>query len=115
MRFRILNGRTDAPDIETEDYVEVNVADSASVPMGKVGIKIEKLNDFADTERILKAVRTGNVIFIKIRGLKEKDLGELKRAVEKLKKSAVANNGDIAGIEQDWLVLTPEHAVLHRD
>lgn len=102
-------------EMAAEDYIEVNVTDSAEHSFGKLGIKIEKLNDFSDTERILKAVRAGNVIFLKIKGLKEKDIGELKRAVERLKKSIMANNGDIAGVEQDWLVLTPEHAVVHRD
>ena len=105
----------EAGEIDTENYIEVNVTDSADHSFGKVGIKIEKLNDFSDTERILKAVRAGSVIFLKIKGLKEKDIGELKRAVERLKKSIIANNGDIAGVEQDWLVLTPEHAVVHRD
>lgn len=119
MRLKLFNNR-EMPDIEEEDYVEVNVMDSDGVmhhhhAAGKIGIKIEKLNDFSDTERILKSVRAGNVLFVKIKGLKEKDIGELKRAVERLKKSATANNGEIAGIEQDWLVLTPEHAVLHRD
>lgn len=118
MRFKLFNNR-EMPEIEEEDYVEVNVMDSdgglSHHVSGKIGIKIEKLNDFSDTERILKSVRSGNVLFIKIKGLREKDIGELKRAVERLKKSATANNGEIAGIEQDWLVLTPEHAVLHRD
>lgn len=119
MRLKLFNNR-EMPEIEEEDYVEVNVMDSDGVmhhhnAAGKIGIKIEKLNDFSDTERILKSVRAGNVLFVKIKGLKEKDIGELKRAVERLKKSATANNGEIAGIEQDWLVLTPEHAVLHRD
>ena len=41
-------------------------------------------------------------------------MGELKRAVEKLKKTVIANNGDIVGVEQDWLVLTPGYAVIQR-
>lgn len=114
MRLKFLESRP-VSDIEPEDYIEVNLMDSRERPVGKFGIRVEKLNDFADTERILKSVRSGNIIFLKIKGLKEKDIGELKRAVERLKKSVVANNGDIAGVEQDWLVLTPEHAVVHRD
>jgi len=104
------------PEIEKEDYMEVNVMDSGGErPAGKIGIRIERLNEFADTERILRAVRMGSVIFLRIKGLKEKDMGELKRAVDKLKKTIVANNGDIAGVEQDWLVLTPQYAAIHRD
>lgn len=115
MRLKLFNNK-EVPEVAEEDYVEVNVLDSGPAHLaGKVGIKIEKLEDFSDTERIMKNVRAGDVLFVKIKGLKEKDIGELKRAVEKLKKSVTANNGEIAGIEQDWLVITPEHAVLHRD
>jgi SepF-like predicted cell division protein (DUF552 family) len=113
MRFKLFGNEIEEPAEEGEGWVEVNMEESGSFP-GKVGITIEKLNEFADTERILRAVRKGNVIFLKIKGLKEKDIGELKRAVEKLKKAIVANNGDIAGVEQDWLILTPESANVER-
>ena len=119
MPFRIF-GKSDASEIATQDegYVEVGITDSTeqaqAAVMSRVGIKIEKLNDFSDTDRVLRMIRSGNVIFLKIKGLKEKDMGELKRAVEKLKKTIMANNGDIAGIEQDWLVLTPENINVER-
>jgi SepF-like predicted cell division protein (DUF552 family) len=104
------------PEIEKEEYMEVGVMDSGGErPAGKIGIKIERLNEFSDTEKILRAVRMGSVIFLRIKGLKDKDMGELKRAVEKLKKTVLANNGDIAGVEQDWLVITPQYAAIHRE
>ncbi len=117
MGFNILKrGAEIEEEVEepSEEYIEVNVMDSGA-KKGAIGIKIEKLNEFADTERVLRAVRDGNIIFLKIKGLKEKDIGELKRAVDKLKKAITANNGDIAGVEQDWLVLTPEFATVHRE
>ncbi len=98
--------------IPTEDYIEVGVAESSRP--GKIGIVIEKLEDFADTDRILRAVRNGSLVFLKIKAMKEKDLGELKRSVEKLKKTVLAQNGDIVGVEQDWLILAPEHARVER-
>jgi SepF-like predicted cell division protein (DUF552 family) len=95
-------------DVPKEDFIEVGVSESRI--SGKIGISIEKLDDFADTDRILKVVREGSLVFLKIKTLKEKDLGELKRAVEKLKKTVLAQNGEIIGVEQDWLILAPEHA-----
>ena len=115
MRFRLFggNGKEQVEDIEgVEDYMEV---DHTPENRGKLGIRVERLEDFSDTERVLKSVRDGNIVFLRIRSLKDRDLGELKRAVERLKKSVVANNGDIIGVEQDWLILTPEHAMVHRD
>ena len=97
-----------------EEYVEINVMDSAEKKLGHLGIKVERLSEFADTERVLRAVRDGNIIFLKIKELRDKDIGELKRAVDKIKKTVSANNGDIAGIEQDWLIVTPEFATVQR-
>ena len=99
---------------EGESYVEVNVMDSQERKTGSMGIRIEKLTEFSDTDRILKHVRKGSVVFLKIKDLREKDMGELKRAVEKIKKTVIANNGDIAGVESDWLVITPEYAAVER-
>jgi len=111
----IFSKKPEAEDVEDgESYVEVNVMDSVEKKMGSMGIRVERLTEFSDTDRILKHVRKGSVIFLKIKDLKEKDMGELKRAVEKLKKSVIANNGDIAGVESDWLIITPEYAAVER-
>ena len=110
-------GRDDMPpEISGEDYMEVDLMDSESQKAtgGKISIRVERLEDFSDTERVLRSIREGFIVFVKIRGLKDKDMGELKRAVEKLKKSVAANNGDIAGVEQDWLIVAPENATVHR-
>ena len=113
MKFKIFGTEQEAPTEGGEGWVEVNMEEHTPA-QGKVTISIDKLNEFADTERVLKSVRKGNIILLKIKGLKEKDIGELKRAVEKLKKAVMANNGDIAGVEQDWLILTPEAVGVER-
>ena len=116
MAFKLF-GKQEEPEeySEEERYVEVSTTEPDRPPMGGVGIKIERLNDFGDTDRILKEIRKGQIVFLKIKGLKDKDMGELKRAVEKLKKIVSANNGDIAGVEQDWLILTPQFVALEKD
>jgi len=116
MGFRLFGGNgKNEPAEPTEEFIEVNVMDSDDRKTGTLGIKVERLAEFPDAERVLRAVRDGNVVFLKIKALKEKDIGELKRAVDKLKKTVTANNGDIAGVEQDWLILTPEFAKVMRD
>lgn len=100
---------------EKDEFLEVNVMDEMTRKGGKLGIKIEHLTEFADTENVLRALREGAVVFLKIKTLREKDLGELKRSVERLKKTVMAQNGDIAGVEQDWLIITPEHATVYRE
>lgn len=101
-----------------EDFIEVDVggvAGSGAVPtQGKIGIRIEKLAEFSDTEKVLRFLREGSIVMLKIKTLKEKDLSELKRAVERLKRTILAQNGDLVGVEQDWLLLVPEHVIVHR-
>jgi SepF-like predicted cell division protein (DUF552 family) len=120
-RFKkMLSGDEETVQQEPDEYVEVDSLDmmeeAAAVQSasGKFAIRIDKLNEFADTDRVLRSLREGSIIFLKIKGLKEKDMGELKRAVEKLKKTVMANDGDIVGVEQDWLILTPESTTVHR-
>ena len=115
MKLKIFGDSAQEPAETEEQYMEVNVMDSEDRKTGRVRITIEKLNDFKDTDSVLRALRKGNIVFLKIKGLKEKDMGELKRSVERLKKATIANNGDIAGIEQDWMIITPEFAAIERD
>lgn len=115
LRNLFSRSREDFDELEGEEYLEVNVMESgAAKPTGKLGIRIENLDEFADTERVLRQIREGSIIFLRIKGLRDKDMGELKRAVDKLKRSVTANNGDIVGIEQNWLIVTPEFVAVHR-
>ena len=111
---KIFGEESPGVDMLSEDYMEVNVMDQEKAA-GRIRISIEKLDDFADTDRVLRALRKGNIVFLKIKGLKEKDMSELKRAVERLKKTTIANNGDIAGVETEWLIITPQYASVERE
>ncbi len=96
---------------EEESYVEVS--ETAS-DRNNMKIRIEELKEFADTERIQNLVRDGNVVFLRIKDIRQKDINELKRSVERLKKTIAANNGDIVGVDEDILILTPSFAKVSR-
>jgi len=118
IRKSISSGSTSFKSPE-EEYIEVDVSGGVGAePMlgttGKLGIIIESVSEFGDTERILKHVREGKIVLMKVKALKEKDLGELKRVVERFKRTILAQNGDIVGVEQDWLLLVPEHVIVQR-
>ena len=102
-------------DIEQngEDYVEL--AGEVPVSESKIVVRPFTLEDFDSIKPILDALREGlTVALINISPLKEKDLVELKRAISKLKKTADAINGDIAGFGDDWLVAVPNFAKIYR-
>lgn len=95
-----------------EDYIEIDTAGDAN--SGKLLIKIETLNEFSDTDRIQSQLRSGHIVWVKIKPLKDKDMVELKRSVDRLRKTCIAVNGDIAGVDEDFLILTPESVTVHR-
>ena len=73
------------------------------------------LDDFEQIKPILDVLREGHTIsLINIKPLKDKDLIELKRAINKLKKTCDAVEGDIAGFGENWIALVPSFARIHR-
>jgi len=109
---------SDEPDIdEVEDeYVELDVlGDTAEETKAKVIVRPFVMNDFSDIKPVLDSLRVGHTIcLINIKPLKNKDLVELKRAINKLKKTCDAIEGDIAGFGDDYLVVAPSFAKIHR-
>ena len=108
---------TDEPDIdEVEDeYVELDVLGGGEEKRNKIIFRPFIIDDFSDIKPVLDCLRIGNTIcLVNIKPLKNKDLVELKRAINKLKKTCDAIEGDIAGFGDDYLVVTPSFAAIHR-
>lgn len=93
-----------------EEFVEIE----AKPEDQRVSVKIDILRDYSDTERIQSLVRDGTVVFLKIKDIRQRDITELKRCVDKLRKTCLAMNGDIVGVDEDFLVVTPSFAKVYR-
>jgi len=103
----------DTPEGDRADYIEVS-SEQTKKP-AKITIRPFILETFEDVKPILDVLREGYTIsLINIRPLKDKDLVELKRAINKLKKTIEAIDGDIAGFGEDWIAVTPGFASIHR-
>ena len=98
---------------QEQDYVELeNDPDAAK---SKVVVRPFMLEDFEDVKPILDSLREGYTIaLVNIRPLKDKDLVELKRAINKLKKTTMAIDGEVAGFGDDYIVATPSFASIYR-
>lgn len=105
----------DADDsMETEEFVELD-AHSGHAPDQKVVVRPFVITDFQDVKLILDSLRESYTIaLINIKPLKDKDLLELKRSINKLKKTCEAIEGDIAGFGDDYIVVTPSFAQIYR-
>ncbi len=99
-----------------DDYLEIDTGDLAQKKSpSKILVKPYVVQKFEDIQPILDALREGKTIsLVNIRPIKDKDMVELKRAVNKLKKTCDAVGGDIAGFGEDWVVVTPSCAYVFR-
>ena len=74
----------------------------------KLQVRTFSLTEFEDVKKISKCVREGqSVALIDLKPLREKDIIDLKRSVNKLKALSQEVQGDIAGLSGDWVVMTP--------
>jgi len=114
-QFKRAFAKQPAPETEGE-YVELGRETGAGPERtSKVSVRPFVMEDFEDIKPILNSLREGSTIaLINIKPLKDKDLVELKRAINKLKKTCDAISGDIAGFGEDYIVATPEFASVFR-
>ena len=114
---RIKNKVLGIPDDDfIDDYVEIDTKKNNLGDKSKIVIKPYTMQDFGDIKEALDDLREGfTIALINIKYLKDKDIVELKRAVNKLKKTCDAIEGDIAGFGDDWIVVTPSFAQIFRN
>lgn len=100
-------------ETEEEGYVELGTEEGSKE--SKIMVRPFILQDFESIKPILEALRDGHTVaLVNIKALKDKDLVELKRAINKLKKTCDAIEGDIAGFGDDWIAAVPSFAKIHR-
>lgn len=100
-------------EAEKEAYVELGTEGERGE--SKITVRPFILQDFESIKPILDSLRDGKTVaLVNIRPLKDKDLVELKRAINKLKKTCDAIEGDIAGFGEDWIAAVPSFAKIHR-
>jgi SepF-like predicted cell division protein (DUF552 family) len=95
------------------DYIEIDLGREAR--KAKVLVKPFILKKFEDVNEILNYLREGYTIaVIDIKPLKSKDIIEVKRAISKLKKTADALEGQIAGFGDGIVIVTPSFAEISK-
>lgn len=97
----------------SDDYVELEA--DVKGTKSKINIRPFTLDSFESVKPILDALREGYTIaLINMAPLRERDQITLKRAIDKIKKTLDANEGDIAGVGDNWLIATPSFASVFR-
>ncbi len=83
-------------------------------PQEKLNIRIDSLSTLDDVERIASLVKQGNIMFLKIKDLQKKDIGQFQTAIQKMKRVCTQFNWDLVGLEEGYLVVTPPFAKIER-
>lgn len=96
-------------EIKDEELLEVS-EDVEKGEVQAVPIEVIQLEEYKDAEEVQKSVREGKIVFVKIKRLKEKEMGDLKRAIERIRKTCTAVDGDIAGVDENYIIVTPSYA-----
>jgi SepF-like predicted cell division protein (DUF552 family) len=101
-------------DSAGDDYLEIDLEKEEKET--KVLVKLFVLRSYEDTTEILNALREGfTIAIVDIKQMRQKDSIELKRAVAKIKKTADALEGNIAGFGENLLIITPSFAQIHKE
>ena len=95
------------------EYIEIDLGQE--LKKNKIMIKTFILKRFEDVNPILNSLREGYTIaIVDIKPLKTKDIIELKRAIAKIKKTADALEGSIAGFGESMIIVTPSFAEIYK-
>jgi len=98
---------------EGSEYIEIDLG--REMKKAKVIVRPFILKSFEDINPILNALREGYTIaIIDIKQLRSKDVIELKRAISKIKKTADALEGSIAGFGENVIIVTPQFADIQK-
>jgi SepF-like predicted cell division protein (DUF552 family) len=114
MVLRKIKKAFEASEPEVDEYLEIDL--NQEKKENKVLVKLFVLTQYEDVTQILTTLREGYAIaVIDIKYLRKKDPIELKRAVSKIKKTADAMEGNIAGFGENMVIITPSFAKIQKE
>jgi len=97
-----------------KEYVELDTTGSDAKK--RIVVKNYTIEDFSDIKPVLDALREGyTIVILNIKPLRDTDTVDLQRAINKLKKTSEAIDGDIAGLGEDYIIATPAIAKISRE
>lgn len=93
---------------------KVKKAEAKSV-LGKTYLKAMPLRDLSDIETVKNEVNSGNILILRITPLANKNIEDVKRAVNELCEFADSVGGDIARLGEERVVICPPNVRIWRE
>lgn len=101
---------------ESEDYLSITETDARSGGEDKpLEVRVFVLDDYDNIRDILDVIRGERTMcLIDIHLLRNKDPDELRRAIDKLKKTIEAVDGELVGFHENWVLAAPKNVHIHK-
>ncbi len=100
-------------DVDSVSYEE-DILSEEFLEYGITYIKPIKLRSLADVQKINQELNEGNIVLGDITPLLNRDTQELKRAIDQLKGICRGIGGDIIGIGESKILVTPTNIRIYR-
>jgi SepF-like predicted cell division protein (DUF552 family) len=98
-----------------EDYAELEIPEGvAQFEIPARYVRVCKLKGFADIDVSARELSEGNIVIMDIKPLAERSMNELRHAVDEMKDICISMGGDIAGLSEYHLILTPPNVKIER-
>ncbi len=98
---------------EEKEVEEKEAAEQTS--SGKTYLKAMPLRDVSELETVKNEINSGNILIIRITPLANKNLDDVKHAVNELSEFAQSIGGDIARLGEERLVICPPNVKIWRE
>ena len=86
-----------------------------SEPGHHISVRVETLNGINDVERIARLVKDGSILFLRLKDLQRRDVGEFQNTLQKMKRVCIQFNWDMTVVEDGYLVVTPQFAQVEKE
>jgi SepF-like predicted cell division protein (DUF552 family) len=103
----------DEPTPDSDEFVELD-AEPSDAEDRDVTIRAETLSELDDVDSAQEHLRNGDIVWVNIKQLRGRDMSNLKRAVKRLRKTVQSVDGDMAGVDEDWIIASPNYASIAR-
>lgn len=113
--FSRLRGGQEQKSYEEKDYVELQVqtVDTPALAPERY-VKVCKLKGFSDVDITASELGEGNIVILDIKPLADRSTTELRHAVDEIKDICTSMGGDIAGLSEYHLIMTPPSVKIER-
>lgn len=118
LKFGTSKREEDFVNDSNDDYL--SISDIEVLPKNNqqeklIDVKVFVLDDYENIRDILDTIRGEKTIcLIDIHLLRNKDPDELKRAVDKLKKTIEAIQGELVGFHENWILAAPKNVNVNK-